>query len=1101
MFLGTASRPSTADSSSLWLGWVAYALFVTYGSLVPLDFHPRPLAEAWTAFQHIPMLVIGVEGRADWIANCVLYVPLAFLTASLAGNDRSSASRLLSLFSSVIFCCALAVAIEFVQLFFPPRTVSMNDIIAECLGSILGVIAAAAWARRFRGFLAAFSGDAAQLGRRLLAAYSIAYLVLSLFPYDFLLSHGEFAEKIASGSWGWWLADDTMSRGMLMAGVKLSAEVLAALPFGLLLGRRSSGQQGLSRAFLLGAVLGLFIETAQWFLFSGISQGISVLTRATGVSAGAMLWRANWDVDASRVQVRRFGLALGVLYLFALATVNGWFSHAWSGVELAARNLGGIQYLPFYYHYYTTESIALVSLISVGAMYAPIGFLAWVMRAGPLLTVAVAVIAAFVVETAKLFLVGVHPDPTNVFIAAFAAWTSERLACRLSSASTLRLEALERVQEPRLAAEGLGARHSDLSLHPVKGDAGQNMEACSSPPAKQCKSWKIPSGYHYTGLLAVLILLAWSIAGFPFHPLLLGLMLVTYAALVWRHPPLLVAGIPAAMPVLDLAQWSGRFFFDEFDLLIMVSLAVGYARVPTDRRVRGNDRTLLFISALVGCSYAIGTARGLLPWQGLDVNSFSNYYSPYNALRIAKGALWAFLLFGLLRRLLVAGEDVRRLFARGMVIGLAWTVAVIVWERFTFTGLLDFAGDYRVTGPFSQMHIGGADIECFLTTATPFLVLLLVYARSLTARLASAALLLGTAYALMVTFSRNGYVAFGVALVLMCLAAMIQSRQRRQAMAAFFALVVALAVAVPIFNAPFVQARMARVGDDLQIRQAHWADALRIRDPGLGTAMLGMGIGRYPETHYWSSVEQHSASYRLESESDNVFLRLGSGAALYMEQFVNVDPQHNYLLSLDVRSNQPQSGIAVSICEKWLLTSFKCVRQAVKLGLASDKWQHYEQRIESHELGGGITGRPVKLSLLNADKNAVVDVDNVRLQSEDGRDLIANGGFSRGLDSWFFSIDSDLPWHVWSLPVAILFDQGWLGVISLSLLAVLALVRAVRGARAGNLAAGALLASLSGFLVIGVFATLIDSPRTLLLFLLLAWLGSLRSQEIAGSRT
>lgn len=1100
MSFDNASRPSTADSSSLWLGWLAYALFVTYGSLVPLDFHPRPLAEAWATFQHIPMLVIGVEGRADWIANCVLYVPLAFLTASLVSGDRLPAFRSLSLLGSVTFCCALAVAIEFIQLFFPPRTVSMNDIIAEWLGSILGVAMAAAWAQRFRGFLAAFSGDAGRLGPKLLVAYALAYLALSVFPYDFLLSRGEFEQKIASGTWGWLFATESFSGGMLMAGVKLAAEVLAALPFGLLLGRRSSGWHGLSRAFLLGAALGLFIETAQWFLFSGISQGVSVLTRAAGVSAGAMLWRANWDVDALAGQVRRFGLAFGVLYLFALAAVNGWFWRPWGGMELAARNFGEVRYLPFYYHYYTTETIALVSLISIGVMYAPIGLLAWAMRTGPWLTVFAAALTAAVVETAKLFLVGVHPDPSNILIAAFAAWASERLADRLASASGSRTETPERQPMPRVTRQGRGPRRGEVSLPAMNGDAGWATAAGSRSPARLRSSWSIPSGPGYVGLLAVLVLLGWGVASFPFHPLLLGLLLAAYAALVWRHPPLIVAAIPAALPAFDLAPWSGRLFFDEFDLLILVSLAIGYARAPTAPRRRGDDRLFAVIAALVGLSFAIGTARGLLPWQAPDANSFTNYYSPYNALRIAKGALWAFLLFGLLRRFLAAGQDISHLFARGMVIGLAGTVAVVAWERLAFPGLLDFAGDYRVTGPFSQMHTGGADIECFLTAALPFLVLLLFQARSLAARLGGAALLLGAAYALMVTFSRNGYLAFAIAVALVCLAAMVQSPQRRHGMAAFLPLALALAVAVPIFNAPFVQARMARVADDLKIRQAHWTDALRIRDPDLATATLGMGIGRYPETHYWHSAEQHSGSYRLKEEPGNTFLSLGSGAALYLEQFVAVEPQQNYLLSLDVSSNQSQPGVTVTICEKWLLTSFKCARQEVELGSEPGKWKHHEQRIDSYELGGGITYRPVKLAIFNADKSAVVAVDNVRLQAEDGRDLIANGDFSRGLDRWFFSIDNDLPWHIWSLPVGILFDQGWLGVISLSLLAVLALGRAAQGAWAGSLGAGAVLASLAGFLVIGVFATLIDSPRFLLLFLLLAWFGSLR-QEISGSRT
>jgi len=160
-----------------------------------------------------------------------------------------------------------------------------------------------------------------------------------------------------------------------------------------------------------------------------------------------------------------------------------------------------------------------------------------------------------------------------------------------------------------------------------------------------------------------------------------------------------------------------------------------------------------FAAVLLGLSFAIGAVKGFLPWQAPDANAFTNYHSPWNAVRIAKGALWALLLWRLFGRLGSAGCDVWRLFARGMVVGLAGTVMVILWERFAFPGLFNFADVYRVTGPFAQMHTGGADIETYLTVAAPFLVLLLFETRRWSDRLAGTVLLLGATYGVMVTFS------------------------------------------------------------------------------------------------------------------------------------------------------------------------------------------------------------------------------------------------------------------------------------------------------------------------------------------------------------
>ena len=66
-----------------------------------------------------------------------------------------------------------------------------------------------------------------------------------------------------------------------------------------------------------------------------------------------------------------------------------------------------------------------------------------------------------------------------------------------------------------------------------------------------------------------------------------------------------------------------------------------------------------------------------------------------------------------------------------------------------------------------------------------------------------------------------------------------------------------------------------------------------------------------------------------------------------------------------------------------------------------------------------------------------------------------------------------------------LFDQGWFGLLALALFSLLAIGRAARRAWQGDLYAAAVLAAFLAFLVVGLFDTLIDAPRFLLLFLLL----------------
>jgi hypothetical protein len=69
---------ATGFRTGLALFGFIYLLFVIYGSLVPLIFRTMPLTKAIEAFKNIPFLELGIGSRADWVANLLLFMPLAF---------------------------------------------------------------------------------------------------------------------------------------------------------------------------------------------------------------------------------------------------------------------------------------------------------------------------------------------------------------------------------------------------------------------------------------------------------------------------------------------------------------------------------------------------------------------------------------------------------------------------------------------------------------------------------------------------------------------------------------------------------------------------------------------------------------------------------------------------------------------------------------------------------------------------------------------------------------------------------------------------------------------------------------------------------------
>jgi len=124
---------------------------------------------------------------------------------------------------------------------------------------------------------------------------------------------------------------------------------------------------------------------------------------------------------------------------------------------------------------------------------------------------------------------------------------------------------------------------------------------------------------------------------------------------------------------------------------------------------------------------------------------------------------------------------------------------------------------------------------------------------------------------------------------------------------------------------------------------------------------------------------------------------------------------------------------------------------------------------------------------------SAVDIDNVRLVSPDGANLLRNGDFERGFDHWFFAVDGHLAWHVKSLWVALFFEQGWVGVLVFGTLLAYGARRLVKSIRRGSRVAVVILSALSALLVVGLLESPLDFPRVALPFFLLLLAGILRS--------
>lgn len=280
---------------------------------------------------------------------------------------------------------------------------------------------------------------------------------------------------------------------------------------------------------------------------------------------------------------------------------------------------------------------------------------------------------------------------------------------------------------------------------------------------------------------SLLAALAFALAGFLAwnHPLsaagaLASVVLLTgFAAWLPGRWPLWTL---ALMPWIGLMPWTGWLTVEELDLVVLACAAGGYARwawdggpgagAEHDPRCSAQVWWLLPLALTMALSAGVGVADA----GGLQWGWWQGYHEPLNSLRLFKPVLAVALLLPLWRRGLhqggLAAVDAVRAVQVGMVLMLTG-VALSVWsERWAYTGLLNFSSDYRATGLFWEMHVGGAALDAVLAMGMPFALLAMLRAPDLR-RWAWATLPLALgAYASVATFSRIVFAAVPLALAL-----------------------------------------------------------------------------------------------------------------------------------------------------------------------------------------------------------------------------------------------------------------------------------------------------------------------------------------------
>jgi len=461
---------------------MAYLAFVVYGSLVPLHFKPMPLDQAIAQFREVPFLQLGIGSRADWVANLLLFVPLTFLWTGALAHGRALVAGILASMFVLASAVALCLGIEFAQQFFPPRTVSQNDIFAETLGGVLGVVAwwsvGSRWMVWYTGWKRAKAP--AETAERLAWAYIAVAFAYGVLPLDLTISGVEIFHKWREGKLNF-LPFGALPGNPAQAVYELCSDALLWLPPALLW-RLHAGRSGLQAWKMTFAAVAL-LELLQLFVYSRVSDVTDLFTGALGAWAGAWLgarFSGRQGRHGHPPPSRRtaggpswWPLALAFGWAVVLAGVFWYpFDFRTDGAFLRER-FGLLQRLPFEAYYYGTEFRAITEVFHKLLFFVPLGaLLAWFVVRLPWRWRGAGAVASFLLMTGVAMGIELGQVMLPGKIADMTDWVLETLGAGLGYVMFRMLHTPLRPsghasQSPR-RREG-GRRPADRAMSPDRG--------------------------------------------------------------------------------------------------------------------------------------------------------------------------------------------------------------------------------------------------------------------------------------------------------------------------------------------------------------------------------------------------------------------------------------------------------------------------------------------------------------------------------------------------------------------------------------------------------------------------------------------------------
>lgn len=436
--------------SRLWtyvfLGSLA---FLIYGSLVPLNYQPMPWRTAVDAFLALRDAPPGSGGSIDWASNFLLTVPISFAAAARFLPERPSIGGVLVRALILVGIGLVSTGVEFAQQFFPPRNVSLNDIQAQALGAVAGLVTQHVWGAPVSRWLDGWWQQERSADRliRALKLYLVVLTAFNLLPLDLTISPVEIYHKWSEGRIV--MVPFAGLRGSLADKVyECFTDMAVWVPVGVFLNLSGRGR-GLQLA-LISMLLAAALEGLQLFVYSRWTDVTDIVLAGAGSLIGAALIRP-LRAQGSGVQPAAGGwyAAWAGWVLIILALFWFPFNFQLSPVE------GAVLQVPFANYQVQDEYNAANELLRKIGLFLPGGLLWGMARAGrrhggrhSRSDVAALLVVALLVEGGQVFLPGKVADLTDVLLEGLGGWLGVLLAATLTRAARQAASPVRPIPQP-----------------------------------------------------------------------------------------------------------------------------------------------------------------------------------------------------------------------------------------------------------------------------------------------------------------------------------------------------------------------------------------------------------------------------------------------------------------------------------------------------------------------------------------------------------------------------------------------------------------------------------------------------------------------------